>query len=56
MTEHNTMTKSERTELGRLMRDRSKLAKDDIEIHAGRVLANIEAQLAAIDFQKFNFL
>jgi hypothetical protein len=41
------MTKSERDALGRLMRDRAKLAKDDIEIHAGRVLANIEAQLAA---------
>jgi hypothetical protein len=30
MTEGNSMTKSERTELGRLMRYRAKVAKDDI--------------------------
>ena len=47
MTGNNSMTKSERTELSRLMRDRAKVAKDEIESHAGRVLVNIEAQLAA---------
>jgi hypothetical protein len=47
MTEGNSMTKSERTELGRVMRARAKVAKNEIESHAGRVLANIEAQLAA---------
>jgi hypothetical protein len=47
MTEGTNMTKGDRTELGRLMRARAKVAKDEIESHAGRVLANIEAQLAA---------
>jgi hypothetical protein len=41
------MTKADRAELGRLMRLRAKAAKDEIESHAARVLANIEAQLAA---------
>jgi hypothetical protein len=47
MTKSNSMTKSERAALERLMRDRAKVAKNEIENHAVRVLANIEAQLAA---------
>jgi hypothetical protein len=47
MTESNSMTKSERTELAKLVRDRARVAKNEIESHAGRVLATIEAQLAA---------
>jgi hypothetical protein len=48
MTESNSMTKGERTEIDRLMRDRARVAKNEIESHAVRVLANIEAQLAAV--------
>jgi hypothetical protein len=47
MTESNTMTKGERNSLERLMRDRAKVAKNEIDSHAGRLLATIEAQLAA---------
>jgi hypothetical protein len=47
MTESNSMTKGERTELGRLIKLRAKVAKDGIESHAVRGLATIEAQLAA---------
>jgi hypothetical protein len=47
VTESSSMTKADRAELGRLMRLRAKAAKDEIESHAARVLANIEAQLAA---------
>jgi hypothetical protein len=47
MTESNSMTKGERTEIGRVLKLNAKVAKDGIESHAARVLVNIEAQLAA---------
>ena len=47
ITKSNSMTKGERNSLERLMRDRAKVAKDDIESHAAMVMANVEAQLAA---------
>jgi hypothetical protein len=47
MTQGNSMTKSERAALERLVRYRAKVAKGDLESHADRLLANIEAQLAA---------
>jgi hypothetical protein len=40
MTESNSMTKSERAELGKVVRFRAKVAKDDIESHAARVLVD----------------
>jgi hypothetical protein len=47
MTQGNSMVKSERDSLAKLVRDRARVAKNEIESHAGRVLATIEAQLAA---------
>jgi hypothetical protein len=41
------MTKSDRDSLAKLVRARAKVAKNEIESHAARVLATIEAQLAA---------
>jgi hypothetical protein len=48
ITKGNSMTKGDRAELGKVLKYRAKVAKGDIENHAGRILANIEAQLAAV--------
>ena len=41
------MTKAERLELGKVVRLRAKVAKDDAEAQGRRLLADFEAQLAA---------
>jgi hypothetical protein len=46
MTESNNMTKSERAELGKVVRFRAKVAKDDIESHAARVLVCLATSFA----------
>jgi len=47
MTEGNSMTKSERDSLAKLVRARAKVAKNEIESHAAWIMATVEAQLAA---------
>jgi hypothetical protein len=47
MTEGNSMTKSERDSLAKLVRARAKVAKNEIESHTARIMATVEAQLAA---------
>lgn len=47
MTVLKPMSKGERLELAKLVRLRGKVAKDDIDQRAARLLADVEAQLAA---------
>lgn len=47
MTVLKPMTKAERQELAKLVRLRAKIAKDEIDQRATRLLADVETQLAA---------
>ena len=46
MTEQTPMSRAERLELGKIVRQRAKLAKDDVEARKRAILADAEAALA----------
>lgn len=48
MTDSNPMTSAERTELSKLIRLRARVAKSDIDARQAALVADAEAQLAAI--------